>query len=172
MHPESTQAGPAGTRRVMRVDGGRVSLVMPGLQTWAVPLLAVMAIGFVLLGAGNLDLGPVDARQGLAASEPLGPLGQVCGSWAPDLWPGRVAASRMATLFEGGGRPTPGSVLWPAALAAVAIGWTLARRHDGGHGSTGRALGRALLVRLPGRDRSFRRNRARAAFRFGDRGRD
>ena len=85
----------------MRVDGGRVSLVMPGLQTWAVPLLAVMAIGFVLLGAGNLDLGPVDARQGLAASEPLGPLGQVCGSWAPDLWPGRVAASRMATLFGG-----------------------------------------------------------------------
>ena len=131
MHPESTQAGPAGTRRVMRVDGGRVSLVMPGLQTWAVPLLAVMAIGFVLLGAGNLDLGPVDARQGLAASEPLGPLGQVCGSWAPDLWPGRVAASRMATLFEGGGRPTPGSVLWPAALAAVAIGWTLARRMMG-----------------------------------------
>ena len=148
----------------MRVDGSRVSLVMPGLQTWAVPLLAVMAIGFVLLGAGNLDLGPVDARQGLAASEPLGPLGQVCGSWAPDLWPGRVAASRMATLFEGGGRPTPGAVLWPAALAAVAIGWTLARRMM--------ALGRALLVRLPGRDRSFRRNRARAAFRFGDRGRD
>ena len=115
----------------MRVDGGRVSLVMPGLQTWAVPLLAVMASGFVLLGAGNLDLGPVDARQGLAASEPLGPLGQVCGSWAPDLWPGRVAASRMATLFEGGGRPTPGAVLWPAALAAVAIGWTLARRMMG-----------------------------------------
>ena len=131
MHPESTQAGPAGTRRVMRVDGSRVGLVIPGLQTWAVPLLAVMAIGFVLLGAGNLDLGPVDARQGLAASEPLGPLGQVCGSWAPDLWPGRVAASRMATLFEGGGRPTPGSVLWPAALAAVAIGWTLARRMMG-----------------------------------------
>jgi len=128
MRPELTQAGPAGTRRVMRVDGTRVSPVMPSLQAWAVPLLAAMAIGFVLLGAGNLDLGPADARQGLAASEPLGPLGQVCGSWTPDVWPGRVAASRIATLFDGGGRPTPGSVLWPAALAAVAIGWTLARR--------------------------------------------
>jgi len=128
MRPELTQAGPAGTRRMMRVDGARVRLVVPGLQTWAVPLLAAMAIGFVLLGAGNLDLGSVDARQGLAASEPWGPLGRVCGSWAPDVWPGRVAASRIAALFDEGGRPTPGSVLWPAALAAVAIGWTLARR--------------------------------------------
>jgi len=128
MHTELTQAGPAGTRRVMRVDDTPLSLLLPGLQAWAVPLLAVMGIGFVLLGAGNLDLGPVDARQGLAASEALGPLGQVCGSWVPDLWPGRVAASRLATFFEEGGRPTPGSVLWPAALAAVAIGWTLARR--------------------------------------------
>jgi len=128
MHLEFTQAGPAGLRRTMRVDGARVSLVMPGLQAWAVPLLAAMAIGFVLLGAGNLDLGPVDARQGMAASEPWGPLGQVFGSWAPDLWPARVAASRVAALCEEGGRPAPGSVLWPAALAAVAIGWILARR--------------------------------------------
>jgi hypothetical protein len=128
MHPELTQAGPAGKRRLMRVDGARVRLAGPGLQAWAVPLLAVMAIAFVLVGAGNLVLGPADARLGLAAGEPLGPLGQVYGSWSPELWPGRVAASRIATLFEEGGRTTPASVLWPAALAAVAIGWTLARR--------------------------------------------
>ncbi len=111
MHPDLTQAEPAGMRRVMRVDGARVQLAMPGLQAWAVPALAVMAIGFVLLGGGNLDLGPTDARQGLAADGSLGPLGQFFGSWAPDLWPGRVAASRIAALFEGRGRPTAGSVL-------------------------------------------------------------
>lgn len=131
MHPELPQAGTAGIRRAMRVDGARVSLAMPSLQAWAAPILWVMAIGFVLLGGGNLELGPIDARQGLAAGESFGPLGQFCGSWAPDLWPGRIAASRFAALFEAGGRPTPGSVLWPAALAAVAIGWTLARRMTG-----------------------------------------
>ena len=128
MHPELTQAGPAGMRRVMRVDGTQVSLAMPRLQAWAVPILAAMAVGFVLLGGGNLDLGPVDARQGLAAGESLGPLGQVCGSWAPELWPGRVAVSRLVVFLEGSGRSTAGSVLWPAALSAVAIGWTLAQR--------------------------------------------
>ena len=39
MRPELTQAGPAGTRRVMRVDGTRASVALPGLQAWAVPLL-------------------------------------------------------------------------------------------------------------------------------------
>ena len=128
MHPELTQAGPVGSRRVVRVDDSRFSVPLPRVQAWAVPVLAVMAIGFVLLGAGNLDLGSTDARLGLAAGESVGPLGQVFGSWAPDLWPGRVAASQIAAHFEQGGRTTPGSVLWPAALAAVAIGWILARR--------------------------------------------
>lgn len=128
MHPEMTQVGPVGMHRVLRVDGSRLSLPLPGLQSWAVPLLAVMAIGFVLVGAGNLDLGPVDARLGLAAGESLGPLGQVCGSWAPDLWPVRVAVSQIAVFLEPGSRTTPAVVLWPAALAALAIGWILARR--------------------------------------------
>ncbi len=128
MHPELTQAGPVGMRRSVRVDGTRLSLPLPGVHTWAVPLLGVMAIGFVLLGGANLDLGPVDARLGLAAAESMGPLGQVCGSWAPEIMPGRVVACRIASLFEPAGRTTPGSVLWPSALAAVAIGWILARR--------------------------------------------
>ena len=128
MHPELTQSGPVAMRRVIRVDGAGRSLPLPGLQSWAVPLLAVMAIGFVLVGAGNLDLGPVDARLGLAASESLGPLGQVCGSWAPDLWPVRVIVSQIAVFLEPGSRTTPSVVLWPAALAALAIGWILARR--------------------------------------------
>ena len=93
------------------------------------PALALMAAGFALVGAGNLDVGPVDARVALAANEPFGALALVCGStWAPELWPGRVGASVLASLFEEGGRATSASVLWPAALAAVAIGWLLARR--------------------------------------------
>jgi hypothetical protein len=87
-----------------------------------------MAIVFVVVGTGQLDLGPVDARVGLAAGEPFGPLGRVYGYWTPDLWPGLVAASKVAVLLEAGGRATPGSVHWPAALAAVAIGWLMARR--------------------------------------------
>jgi hypothetical protein len=128
MHPELTRTGGRARNRPLRVDGAGPSLAIPELRTWASPLLALMALTFVLLGAGNLDLGPVDARVGLAAGGPFGPLGQVFGYWAPDLWPGRVALSVLASLFEEGQRVTPGSVLWPAALAAATIGWILARR--------------------------------------------
>jgi hypothetical protein len=92
------------------------------------PILVLMAAGFVLLGAGNLDLETADARLGLAARGGFGPVGQVCGNWAPDLWPGRVAASQIVRLLEERGVPTPASVLWPAALAAVTVGWIGARR--------------------------------------------
>lgn len=127
MHPELLQPGQAATRG-LRVDGTKPALAILATRSVAAPVLAVMAIGFVLVGAGNLDLGAVDARVGLAAREPLGPMGQVLGHWAPELWPGRVAVSRLASLFKEGTRVTPGSVLWPAALAVVAIGWLLANR--------------------------------------------
>ncbi len=82
--PELSPAGPAANAPA---DAGRWHPSQPGdcqaCRTWAVPLLALMAVGFVLLGAGNLDLGPADARVGLAAGEPLGPLGQVCGQLGP-----------------------------------------------------------------------------------------
>ncbi|MGO9596945.1 MAG: hypothetical protein ACLP7Q_02865 [Isosphaeraceae bacterium] len=91
-------------------------------------MLALMAIGFVLVGAGNLDLGPDDARAGLAAGEPLGPLGQVFGFWAPDLWPLHVAAVKLAAMVAGGRQIASEAVLWPSALAALAIGTLLTRR--------------------------------------------
>ena len=69
----------------------------PGdLSAGARVILAVLALFFVILGATNLDLGPAEARLGLAAGEKLGPLGQVFGYWAPDLWPAQVVPSHLA----------------------------------------------------------------------------
>jgi hypothetical protein len=128
MLPELTRTEDRPKIRPLRFDGAVTSLAMPELRRLATPLLAVMALTFVVLGAGDLDAGPEDARVGLAAGGPLGPLGQVYGYWAPDLWPGRVALSFVASLFEENRVVTPGSILWPTALAAVAIGGILARR--------------------------------------------
>ena len=128
MHADTRESGLTRRRRVVRLDGERMSLPMPGIQFWAAPLLALMAIAFVLVGAGSLEVGAADARLGLAAGESVRAVSQVYGYYAPDLWPGRVAASALAAIFEQGKRATSASVLWPEALAAVAIGWLLARR--------------------------------------------
>src|SRR5271166_3504001 len=131
MSLELSPSAPSAKNRSRRADGVQRNLAVPGLdsKTWTTLALVVMAAGFVLLGAGNLDVGPADARVALAANEPVGALALVCGStWAPELWPGRVGASVVASLFEEGGRATAASVLWSSALAAVAIGWLLARR--------------------------------------------
>lgn len=79
-----------------------------------------IAGGFLLLGGGGLDLGPIESRLGMASSEGFGPLGQVFGGWDPALWPGRVIASQVWAWGEGG-RGTSASVRWPEAIAAVAI---------------------------------------------------
>jgi hypothetical protein len=97
-------------------------------ETWSRPLLLAMAVGFVLLGAAGQDLGPADAMLGLAAGETPGPLGQVFGRWKPELWPGRVAVCALVARLAGFEQGSPGTVLWPAALAAAGIGWLLARR--------------------------------------------
>ncbi|MGC8642302.1 MAG: hypothetical protein ACP5XB_20765, partial [Isosphaeraceae bacterium] len=73
--------------RADRIEKRGPALSMPSFLTL---VLALLAIVFVLVGAANLDLGPADARVGLAAGAGFAPLGQVCGTWAPDLWPGRV----------------------------------------------------------------------------------
>jgi hypothetical protein len=127
MHPELTRPEGWPRLRPSRADEpGRLSV--PSVRSLAWPILAILAATFVLVGAGSLDVGPTDARVGLAASGPFGPLGQVYGHWAPDLWPGRVAVSVLASLFAEGRIATSASVLWPAALAAAAIGGLLARR--------------------------------------------
>jgi hypothetical protein len=87
-----------------------------------------LCLVFVVVGATDLDLGPSDARLGLAAGERPGPLGQVFGYWAPDLWPAQVLPSFLCAQLEPGGRPGSAAVRWPAALAAVLLGWMLARR--------------------------------------------
>ena len=89
--------------------------------------LAALALGFVVLGADGLDLGPAEARLGLAAGESVGPMGQVFGYWAPDLWPGEVLPSLVLARLTPASRATSAVVRWPAALAAILGGWILAR---------------------------------------------
>ena len=84
-----------------------------------------LALGFVVLGADALDLGPQEARLGMAAGERPGPVGQVFGYWAPDLWPAQVWSSHLLALLEPGGRPSSAAVRWPAALAGIIAGWIL-----------------------------------------------
>ncbi len=90
-------------------------------------IVLVLAAVFVLIGGGNLDLGPVEARVGLSAAEPLGPFGQVLGSWDPGTWPGQVAPSALWAWLEGGYYPTAASVRWPSAIAGILAGLILAR---------------------------------------------
>jgi hypothetical protein len=106
------------------------------ISGWATPqvkkavarfLVLSMALFFVILGATNLDLGPAEARLGLAAGERLGPVGQVFGYWAPDVWPAQVVPSYLLGRLEPFHRPTPASVRWPAALAGMIAGWMIAR---------------------------------------------
>jgi hypothetical protein len=123
MSAESTSVARPGAR--LRVD-----LPCPArVPSWLLPagVWSMLAAGFVLIGGGNLDLGEVEARIGIAAGEPLGPLGRVGGGWEPSVWPAPVVLARVWAWGEGG-TPTAASVRWPAAIAGLAIGLILARR--------------------------------------------
>lgn len=96
-------------------------------QAWAWAAVLLTGALFVLIGGGNLDLGPIEARLGLAAAEGFGPLGRVFGGWEPGTWPAQLAASAVWAWGEGG-IPTSASVRWPAAIAGLAAGLILARR--------------------------------------------
>jgi hypothetical protein len=113
--------------RTTRVD--RAALTPWGLsdRTCVGLSLLALALGFVILGAEGLDLSPAEARLGLAAGGSAGPLGQVFGYWAPDLWPGEVLPSMALASLAPGGRPTSAAVRWPSALAAILGGWILVR---------------------------------------------
>lgn len=127
-----------------RAVGARPALgFRPGLAPWRawpiVPagsraerpmrlaVLGLLAAGFVLIGGASLDLGPIEARLGLATGERFGPLGQNFGGWEPSVWPGQLVPSKVWAWFEEG-MPTANSVRWPAAIAGVLIGLLLARR--------------------------------------------
>ncbi|MEO6811691.1 MAG: hypothetical protein ABI353_21480 [Isosphaeraceae bacterium] len=98
----------------------------PVSRSREIALVVALAGFFVFFGGGNLDLGPIEARQGLAAGERFGPLGLVCGGWEPGLWPARVLPSQVWAWCEG--EVTAASVRWPDAIAAGLLGLLLARR--------------------------------------------
>jgi hypothetical protein len=99
--------------------------------SWELPhrflALAVLATGFILIGGGSLDPGPIEARLGMAAAEQLAPFGQVFGNWDPSIWPGQLVPSLIWSLGEEG-FPSSASIRWPAAIAGVLIGLILSRR--------------------------------------------
>ncbi len=109
-----------------RTAGSSPPGFQPKLMVRALAVIA-LGVGFVLIGGGGLDLGAVEARLGIAAAEPFGPLGQVFGGWEPSLWPAPVALSRIWALGEAG-VPSSASVRWPAAIAGVLAGFLLTRR--------------------------------------------
>lgn len=92
--------------------------------------LVVIAVACVLWGTSAQDLGPTEGALGMAAGERgLAPFGQVAGTWASDLLPGRVVPSQLWTwAFCENGIPTPAAVHLPSALAAILAGLILTRR--------------------------------------------
>lgn len=108
-----------------RADQPRMNLPSEVLAAW----LVLLALGgmFVLWGGASLELGQFESRLGMAASEKLGPFGQVFGGWEPSLWPAAVAPASVCALWEGR-IPSQGIVRWPVAIAGVAIGLMVGRR--------------------------------------------
>jgi hypothetical protein len=111
----------------VRPDGASDGTVATPKVIGARLIMIGLSLFFVILGAINLDLNPAEARLGLAAGEKLGPLGQVYGYWAPDLWPVQVVPSLILGRLEAFGRPSSAAVRWPAALAGIIAGWMIAR---------------------------------------------
>ena len=94
----------------------------------ALALAAALAIGFVLIGGGSLELSDAEARLGLSAHEPISAVTNVLGGYDPSVAPGAGWITAVwVTVFDGG-VPGVGSVRWPAALAAIGVGLLLARR--------------------------------------------
>jgi len=116
---------PVAALRIHRWDPALNRFVALGNRVWARLAIIALAAGFVILGADSLDLGPIEARLGLAAREHFGPLGQVFGYWAPDLWPAEVLPSKLLSLLQPAGESSSGAVRWPAAIAGVIAGLIL-----------------------------------------------
>lgn len=94
----------------------------PDLSAYIPTFLAVAtALFFILWGAATLDPGPAEARVGLAASEQVGPLGLVYGSWDPALLPGRVWPVQIWSAFSGQRFASVAALRWPSAIAAAVL---------------------------------------------------
>jgi hypothetical protein len=83
------------------------------------------AVGFVLLGGASQELGPIEAKVGLSAVEPIGPFGQALGKWEPGVWVGSVLPCKVWSVV--GGVSSDAIVRWPSAVAGVVIGLILCR---------------------------------------------
>ena len=143
----------------LRPDGASDWTVAEPKVLGARLIMVGLALFFVILGAINLDLGPAEARLGLAAGEKLGPLGQVFGYWAPDLWPAQVIPSLV--LGQPGGVRTS---QFGSRTLAGRIGGNHRRMDDRAKHGQGAWAARwcsfwDLLVRQPGADRSIGGNR-------------
>ena len=114
------------TKRAVRADSAVPALSSPPSGWWTGLVLVGLAVLFVAVGAVGQDAGRQEARLGLAARESVGPMGQVLGYWAPDLWPAQVLPSLGLVRLSAGGRASTATVHWPAALAAIVAGWMLA----------------------------------------------
>jgi hypothetical protein len=111
--------------RVHRWDLAARGLFGLGNRIWAQLTIAAIAVGFVIVGADALDLGPAEARLGLASREHFGPLGQVVGYWAADLWPAQVLLGKVMSLLQPPYESSSGAVRWPAAIAGLIAGFLL-----------------------------------------------
>ncbi len=114
--------------KILRSDHANRAVAWLRPVSWVRLAWVSLALVFVIVGAIDLDLGPVEARLGLAAGEQAGPVGQVFGYWAPDLWPAQVWPSILLTQLEPLGRPSSAVIRWPAAFAGIIAGWMLTRR--------------------------------------------
>ena len=96
---------------------------------WKSTRLAVVALGavFVLWGASAVELGPDEAKLGLASGESLGPFGKAFGYWDPSIWPASVALGHAWAWFEERG-PSQDAIRWLSAIAGLVVGFVLARR--------------------------------------------
>ena len=120
-------------------------------------VLIVLAACLQIVGSVNRDVTADEARIGLSALERVGPYGQAFGGWEPSILPGRVLPSSV--LYQVMGEAWAGwsgLILWPGALALVAISVFMARQCQKAFG-TGSGLiailllnGSALFMELPG----------------------
>ncbi len=127
------------TKRAVRADSAAPALSSLPSGWWTGLVLVGLAVLFVGVGAVGQDAGRQEARLGLAARESVGPMGQVLGYWAPDLWPAQVLPSLGLVRLSAGGRASTATVHWPAAIAAIVAGLILAW-------STTRTLGNRAAI--------------------------
>lgn len=119
----SIETAVASRRRVRVHRMKTIEIPTPvSLSRIVLPWLIVMgALAIPLIGGGNEEAGSTEARIGLAAGGPIGPLGEVYGSWDVSLLPGKVLPAQMWCWGEGG-IPTTASIRWPSAIAALIAG--------------------------------------------------